>query len=83
MGSVLDNKKFCKGRTLNQRKLEDVYTRLEASPKKTTVTSFGSTVWVGKMYRSHWYKVAKITALQNYGPTGSLDSRWGNKKTIL
>jgi hypothetical protein len=51
--------------------------------EKKTVTYFCSSVWVGKLYRSHWYKVAEITALQNYGPTESLASGRRSKNAIL
>lgn len=33
------------------------------------ITSFGCSVWIDKMYSSHWYKVAEVTALQNYSCT--------------
>jgi hypothetical protein len=67
---------------LTKEKLDDTDTRLEACPKKI-ISSFDSSVGAGKKYSSYWYKVAKVTALQNYINTWPFASRLQSKDLIL
>jgi hypothetical protein len=34
------------------------------SKPREVVMSFGSSLWIGKKYSLHWYKVSEVTALQ-------------------
>jgi hypothetical protein len=53
------------------------------SKPEEVVTSFGSSEWVRRKYSSHWYKVSKVTTLQNYSRTLPFAFRLRSKNTIL
>jgi hypothetical protein len=62
---MLDKKKFPKINLLTEEKLDVIGTLLKTRRKKS-LRLFDSSLWVGKIYRSLWHKVAKVTPSQGY-----------------
>jgi hypothetical protein len=79
MGLVMDWTKLRERQVLSEEKVGGISTRLHSSPKKCLRLFLH---FVLQICTTRWYKVAKVTALQNYSSTYIASILW-RKNSIL
>lgn len=72
--------KFSKKTCTAWRKLNNINTQFEKSPKNHYV--FSPLVWFGNNKNTCWYRVPKIMVVQNYNNTNHFPFRMQKKNSI-